>query len=206
VSAVQFARARALALAHGHLWAQCPETEGLTDAEEILSVVTEWDAAEGVPSVCGGIYAPTVDEDGDVVHTTGTGRLSWCVYEDGHTTISIARPTGWVATVSVCPDGDWSVDVGGEILERHVDAALVAVRALVPPATADDIERRLMALSAEPASAVEAILDRAVDWAVHLEASRENYIGEDARISREIANTLATARRRADALRARGAA
>lgn len=41
-----------------------------------------------------GIWSPGLDTEGNTRHTTGTGRLSWCVRRDGRTILEVCRPGG----------------------------------------------------------------------------------------------------------------
>jgi len=85
-TAQQWKFARALAAAHGHEWA-AHHTDGMTLAD-VARI-----ASENCGPV-GGICAPTIDGDGDIVHRTGTGRLGWMVFRDGDVTLTIYRPRG----------------------------------------------------------------------------------------------------------------
>lgn len=85
-TAQQWKFARALAAAHGHEWA-AHHIDGMT-----LADVTRI-AAENC-GIVGGICAPTIDKDGDIVHRTGTGRLGWLVDCDGDVAVTVYRPRG----------------------------------------------------------------------------------------------------------------
>ena len=85
-TAQQWKFARALAAAHGHEWAS-HYADGMTLAD-VARI-----ASENCGPV-GGICAPTIDGDGDIVHRTGTGRLGWMVFRDGDVTLTIYRPRG----------------------------------------------------------------------------------------------------------------
>lgn len=87
LTAPQAAAALALARAHGHLW-------GHLDAPVLDTAAIAAAAAALDTGVCGGILAPTVSAAGDVVHVTGSGRVTWRIAPSGETTITIARPDG----------------------------------------------------------------------------------------------------------------
>ncbi len=81
----QFAAARALASAHFHLWGGVPE--GTYD----LDAIRAWSESENAGDSFPGIEAPEMDGS-NIVHTTGTGRLTWTVERDGDVTLQIFRP------------------------------------------------------------------------------------------------------------------
>ena len=85
-TAQQWKFARALAAANGHEWAT-HHADGMTLADVVRV------ASENCGPV-GGICAPTIDGDGDIVHRTGTGRLGWAVFRDGDVTLTVYRPRG----------------------------------------------------------------------------------------------------------------
>lgn len=130
LSAVQVAVAQALALAHGHTWgnATLPPNVDLT-ASQIEAVVLATDD----PGPCGwGIVAPSVDDEGLVRHSTGTGRLDWAVCSDGSVDAHVCRPAG--PCIRVCA---WVDEDAGHVLvtttrtnkrrvpieTRHIEAA-----------------------------------------------------------------------------------
>lgn len=137
----QLAAAHLLARAHGHLWATVLEAADLPmTAEEIRAAVL---TAHGNDI---GIFYPEVNAyfypDFDqpvyfIVHSTGSGRLSWAVNSDGDTEITVSRPAGQlfsfrmefgaIAPVDVFV-GDLAEECG--IGQRHVDAAAKAMSAL----------------------------------------------------------------------------
>lgn len=124
--------AHSLGVAYSHEWA-CALAEPvatalwrLGGAEEIARVVAK--VRDVVGRSFPGIEAPTVREDGAIVHTTGSGRLRWEVYEDGYTRITVSRPSGDVLCASVGADGEVVVsDLGEPFAERHVSALHDAV-------------------------------------------------------------------------------
>jgi len=133
----QFVLAHALALAYGHEWATALDsTSALRDPEEIAENTRQvrWEDSMA------GIEAPEMedpgtgyeDEQGMVVHTTGTGRLSWEIFPCGTVQLFVCRPAGKVLGVSVTPDEKieaWAFD-DALYAERHIRALLPALEAL----------------------------------------------------------------------------
>lgn len=87
LSAAQIAAARTLAAAYGHEWACWPEDRPAT-ADEIHAYVI----ARRHPDALPGITGPFAAAEGVIRHTTGTGRLTWEVGEDGGTVLVVCRP------------------------------------------------------------------------------------------------------------------
>ncbi len=124
LTAIQFYRAHQLARAFGHTWGGIdapksfdsyavavnpadPTTEIALEAIHQMAYDSKADG-DGDNNTIWGILAPTVDEDGDVVHTTGFGRLDWRVDRQGNVGFTINRPY-------VDPSLDWVVATA-----RHV--------------------------------------------------------------------------------------
>jgi hypothetical protein len=133
VNTAQVIIAHRLATAHAHEWAFMDEVvavaawkvggwgliEALTDANR-----SDW-------ALCG-ISAPSV-VNGVVMHTTGSRRLRWQVYEDGHTVLWVSRPSGDVLQASIWPDGrlsDATAVAGASFGPRHVEALVAACQAV----------------------------------------------------------------------------
>lgn len=143
IPAPQLRRAWQLASAYGHEGAGALTTDqietGAYSADQIWDLVSARnDAYEREVGFrpFGGIPFPTVDEDGDIVHTTGTGRLRWIISLDGMVSLEIRRPgpIGVVLRANVHTDGDvWAGDTApqGAYYQRHVDALETALTALV---------------------------------------------------------------------------
>jgi len=76
--------------------------------------------------------------DGDICHTTLTGRLSWRISPSGDTLLKIARKSEEIAIRCHLPygsvmasDGAASVEVVGVFEQRHILALLEALNALM---------------------------------------------------------------------------
>lgn len=148
MTAAQAPAAHTLASAHGHHWAclTAAEVIGKTSAE-----ISALSCARVEPGIGCLNDAPVFDEEGDVVHTTGSGRLTWEIWQDGSVTVAVYRPAsvnpaeadeGGVKVVHVrlpaapyaddaeAPSvGDWCYTTR-HALPRHLDAAAEAVRVL----------------------------------------------------------------------------
>ncbi len=83
----QFIAAKALASTFHHLWAGAIGDNFMLDVKEIDAIVSESQDIQ-----FGGITSPTLDEQGNVVHVTGTGRLSWWINSAGNVELNIYRP------------------------------------------------------------------------------------------------------------------
>lgn len=81
---VQFLVARALASEYSHHW--CGVPDGTYDLQAIFA----WSDknANSYP----GINGPSLDDNGNVVHTTGSGRLEWLVSQVGDVILKMYRP------------------------------------------------------------------------------------------------------------------
>jgi len=84
----QFTAARALASKFGHLWAGVPD--GTYDTVDIEA----WSDEKQHLQLPAGIFCPTLDKQGTVIHTTGAGRLSWEITPWGNVTLIVSRPAG----------------------------------------------------------------------------------------------------------------
>ena len=139
--------AHRLARAFGHTWGQLSLTDVLA-----LSPITP----EGIDALCmaqlsegpvgWGITAPTPDEDGDLVHTTGSGRLSWRVEPSGDTYIRVSRPGDLVVFAVSIRDGqvvpaEWTRTELVDTRSRHIWAARDAVTALLGEAGGEAFDR-----------------------------------------------------------------
>lgn len=86
-----------------------------------------------------GIDAPFAVEGGALTHTTATGRVRWDIASSGgEVVITISRPSGAVIQIQMMFGPTFgaevvSVETLGAFGERHVTAALEAVRAAAPP-------------------------------------------------------------------------
>lgn len=91
--APQLAASHALALAYNHEWANLPlaELAGLSP-EGIASLLEERYPLPPEDRWMRGITAPTLDEDGNVTHVTGSGRLEWAVAPSGGVKFYVYRP------------------------------------------------------------------------------------------------------------------
>jgi len=123
--------AHRLASAHSHEWAFMGEDVAAAafavGGVELIANLT--DAARGDSALCG-ISAPSI-VNGVIHHTTGTGRLRWQVYEDGHTVLWVSRPSGDVLQASMWPNGSLSDATAIEGSEgfgpRHLGVLLDAI-------------------------------------------------------------------------------
>ena len=115
----QFHRAYALAKWHEHEWANIiPQDSPLRNTEEIAAIVNKANKDNYIPY----IDAPTL-ENNIVVHTSGTGRVSWRIYPDGTVNIYVSRPAGPALWGNLSPEGTFSCGkINGGVLyaTRHV--------------------------------------------------------------------------------------
>ena len=127
----QFHRAYALAKWHEHEWANIiPQDSPLRNTEEIAAIVNEANKDNYIPY----IDAPTL-ENNIVVHTSGTGRVSWRIYPDGTVNIYVSRPAGPALWGNLSPEGVFTCgkeDNGVNFAGRHVGALRWCYRALEP--------------------------------------------------------------------------
>lgn len=139
--------ALALALAYGHEWTDAFEAENplRVDGWEPLTLeeLDGWPVDEAAVAIARrlgepdpedqqflGIDRPRWDADGDIQHTTGTGRLSWMIDVRGRVTLNVWRP-GEVHAMLVILDERGEVDrleVTDACRLRHLDAAGYAMR------------------------------------------------------------------------------
>lgn len=153
---LQFAISRAIAGAHGHLWAEVTRSWQVSSytLDEIGEASLD---ASNMGRFCPRWYGQTV------LDWTGTGRLLWKVAPDGRTKLTVRRPQGTCIRVvlEVCPvqEALWRVAEDGEpplvVVEahsvapwqaRHLDALSVALRALVDE---DCCDHQLVLLQAD---------------------------------------------------------
>jgi hypothetical protein len=101
-TAEQLVIAYALASAHGHLWS-C-EANGILVGTWLMGLRSEmpenWESLlranalaaqqDGAP---GGIPGPFVEQQGTIVHTTGTGRLTWEIRGNSIVRLVVRRPS-----------------------------------------------------------------------------------------------------------------
>jgi hypothetical protein len=85
----QFIATKALASTFHHLWASAIGDNFVLDLQEIDAI-----ASESYDQQFGGITSPTLDEQGNVVHVTGSGRLHWLINSAGNVELNIYRPSG----------------------------------------------------------------------------------------------------------------
>lgn len=166
ITGLQANRAYRLAAHYGHLWAEgvyreamrrlgvdggpidaatahnieATVDEMLTQGVALDDIVAWSEAAQGDRPVPG-IDCPSVGDGGSIVHTTGTGRLTWMICRDGMTFFNVHRPGDrHILTGRVDPDGSWDCDYGPDaagganVRWRHVVALAEAMRVLVPGA------------------------------------------------------------------------
>ena len=152
---LQISRAHKLARAFGHEWGNaCSEEQlmalipdggfsSLADVIDLIRSITR--VRRGMPEWAG-IEAPTpvgfpVGFPGEIVHTSGSGRIEWTIFQNGETHIRIRRP-GYTAIYAYVNDvGGYSVSKGHSndlgqaveavIEERHIDALYFALAAVV---------------------------------------------------------------------------
>lgn len=88
------------------------------------------DEAEGANREFRGIDAPRWDTDGDIHHTTGTGRLSWDIVAAGRVTINAWRPDEVHALLVVIDErGEVDrIEVTHQCRLRHLEAVSLAMR------------------------------------------------------------------------------
>lgn len=135
-SAAQLRAAVALAAAHGHEWARdgldfdALDGVKVADAVRIIKAATDAKRVEGALT---GIGYPEWDVDGDIVHETLTGRLTWLVGVDGRVVLCAWRPGDVLAMRVVVEVGGVVGDI--EVTEqchwRHLQAVGEAVAAVV---------------------------------------------------------------------------
>lgn len=129
--------AHRLARAFGHTWGQLELSEVLALSPltpEGIDALSMARLSEG--PVGWGITAPAPDEDGDLVHTTGSGRLSWLIEPSGDTYIRVSRPGELVVFAVSIRDGqvipaEWTRTELVDTRSRHLWAAREAVTALL---------------------------------------------------------------------------
>jgi hypothetical protein len=125
--------AHRLAYVHSHEWAFMGEDVAAAayavGGVKLIADLT--DVARGDSAFCG-ISAPFI-ADGVIHHTTGTGRLRWQIYEDGHTVLWVSRPSGDVLQASMWPNGSLSdataIEGSGGFGPRHLGVLLDAINA-----------------------------------------------------------------------------
>jgi hypothetical protein len=147
-SAAQLRAAHALAAVHGHGWGglelDYTEFEGMPVAdacriitERTIALCPEW------PGI-----TPRWDADGDISHSTGSGRLTWLVELSGIVTLSAWRPSDVWACGAVVASGQL-VTLKHDIEHcrtRHWEALALAVSAVTgcplmpPPADILEVE------------------------------------------------------------------
>lgn len=129
--------AHRLARAYGHTW-------GHLDLHEVLALPALTPEAIERASMARlsegpagwGITAPTPDEYGDLVHTTGSGRLSWRIEPSGDAYVRVSRPGDLVVFAVSIRDGqivpdEWTRTELAATRSRHLWAAREAVTALL---------------------------------------------------------------------------
>lgn len=133
----QLARAHAPARAYLHEWANLNLNYWKRESLDVARIerAVERVGRNSMP----GIRAPWLDDGGYVVHTTGTGRLTWIIERDGRTTFFVSRPDGDVLEAVVpapnrgvryeqfVGNEPIAVKVLGEFGSRHLDALLDAL-------------------------------------------------------------------------------
>jgi hypothetical protein len=106
-------------------------------------------AAEEYPMLPDGILAPSLDKSGNIVHKTGSGRLTWVIARNGDVELFIDRPGGvncLKADVFTKLSGPLKGKIlahayrTGEFMARHV-AALE--EALIQLCEADEVKKAL---------------------------------------------------------------
>lgn len=82
-----------------------------------------------------GTDAPDV-VDGNIVHVTGTGRLTWLIRPDGSVQLTVCRPAGWVLRAELGAERPRKVVVVRNpaipLHRRHVEALERPIRRLAP--------------------------------------------------------------------------
>jgi len=106
----QFCTAWALARAYWHGWAADYGTSFTDMVEDVHLAASAEEACERIrarykalpsfPGQIAGIECPELAGD-NIVHTTGTGRLSWVVRPDGSVSFTVSTPYGVVAQAEV---------------------------------------------------------------------------------------------------------
>ncbi len=140
ISWEQLMTAKALASRYGHYWADYQAPEGKkVKLRDIYNYAFQLEGDSDLPV---GILGPEVDEKGRIVHTTGSGRLSWIVNPNGETKLIVSRPgniTCLEADIFLQTKGPWrgrnlaTVQAKAEYFARHVDSLEYAMTALMLP-------------------------------------------------------------------------
>lgn len=128
---IQIVHAWLLARAYGHEWAQmvdCPNEA--VDPEDIKSSVL----AKRNSALAPGILCPQTDGE-LIIHTTGSGRLSWKIDTSGNVDLAISRPGGVAAMIAIVegPERDLRTVVinKGVCHVRHLVAMGMALNPLI---------------------------------------------------------------------------
>jgi hypothetical protein len=138
VSRAQLSIAHRYAVAYGHLWGSIPWRivdrifdESLDNANLCATIARHAESYD--ETSMGGMDQPTIDANGCIVHTTGTGRTHWSIARGGTVTIEIRRPFGTCMVATIAANGELYEIRPGEMAhgERHLSALHEALQVLV---------------------------------------------------------------------------
>jgi hypothetical protein len=103
ITQTQLEQAYKLAEAHHHTWAHLDfgVVKNCTNVDEIR-VLVHSNLSAGPAGW--GIDAPTVNDEGNIVHETGTGRLAWEIMPCGQLTLTVARPNRVSVSLTLTAD------------------------------------------------------------------------------------------------------
>jgi hypothetical protein len=131
---IQFHRAYALAKQHGHEWTNViPKYSPLRNTTEIATVVDEANKENCISYVSSPVLKGNI-----VMHTSGSGRVSWKIHPDGTVNITISRPGGAALWGILSPNGTFTCGevIGGvKFATRHIWALVRCYSALESYAT-----------------------------------------------------------------------
>jgi hypothetical protein len=128
LTSAQFEVTLKLAQAYGHAWANEAAVIAAIAQQNGASVelISAIMAERNYPGEIPGIQAPTISDDGVVVHTTDSGRLRWEIQRNGCWKFLVNRP-GIDGLITV--ENDWTGKISVQFVQpekiflRHVYAA-----------------------------------------------------------------------------------
>ncbi len=152
----QFHAARAIALAHNHLWAIMTQSWIPLGSVKVGEIENEArrDPGFGMSQYC----VPLVDEDGVLRERTSSRRLHWVVDRSGTVTLRVERPFPERTVLSVVLEPKREHDTRAEVLAALCGEAAAYVAAETRSHGTDWEERHLWSIMC----AVEALCDDTV--------------------------------------------
>ena len=170
--------AHVLARLYGHAWGQIdlpdPDESGHLTPEAIVARLRSGDPDNPIE---GGVIAPEVDERGVILHTTGTGRLTWEITPEPSVRLTWSRPCGDIATLytwagppagaalSLCNPGNQGYYLGDPPVvyhRRHVEQILSEIAVIRERLAAAGFD--FPAPDAEEVQALEDGVTDEVEW------------------------------------------